>query len=418
MTVLARAVSAFGDNLALIVLTLSVYGRGLGPWSVTGLLVSSAIPTATLAPVAGRLVDALSFRRVAVLTAAWQAGCCIGLAFVDPLWAMYALVILLQAGQAVGSPAWQALLPALAEPEELGAAVSASQATTLLAIVAAPAAAGLAVGWVGYGTPLLVDAATFVVLGVAALAVRTTRSCARAEDGAEVQSSYSIRSDPLLGPLVVGICMLVLVGGVTNVVEVFLIRGALGGSPTVFGLTTALLAAALVIGAVIAGRAAVDNVRALRAVLGALVIALALMCGGLAPTIWVFAIAWTVLGIGNGVINADVSTLMLNRTPEAFRGRVLARISAMVSTSEICALAIGGFAGSLIGARTTFVVSGALMAVVAVGLLMRLRPRASDPRLTGAPTRRRRRCRATAPFRRASRRVVPRRVATRRSPER
>jgi MFS family permease len=344
---------------------------------VTGLQISAAIPTATLAPVAGRLVDALSFRRLAVLTAVWQAACCVGLALVDPLWATYALVVFLQAGQAVGSPAWQALLPALAEPDELGAAVSASQATTLLAIVGAPAAAGLAVGWVGYGTPMLVDAATFVVLGAAALAVRTTRSPVRDDDSADVPASYSIRSDPLLGPLVVGICMLVLVGGVTNVVEVFLIRGALGGSPTVFGLTSALLAAALVVGAVIAGRAAVDNVRALRAVLGALTIALALVCGGLAPAIWVFAIAWTVLGIGNGVINADVSTLMLNRTPEAFRGRVLARVGAMVSTAEICALAIGGFAGSLLGARTTFVVSGALMAIVAAGLFVRLR----EPRL-------------------------------------
>jgi MFS family permease len=380
LTLMARAVSAFGDNLALIVLTLRVYGHGLGPWSVTGLLVSAAIPTATLAPVAGRLVDALSFRRLAVLTAVWQAGCCVALALVDPLWATYALVVFLQAGQAVASPAWQALLPALAEPEELGAAVSAGQATTMLAVVAAPAAAGLAVGWVGYGTPMLVDAATFVFLGVVALALRTTRTPDRSEDLVDVPPSYSIRSDALLGPLVVGICMLVLVGGVTNVVEVFLIRGALSGSTTVFGLISALLSAALVIGAVAAGRAAVDRVRALRAVVGALAIALALVCGGLAPTIWIFAIAWTVLGIGNGVINADVSTLMLNRTPEAFRGRVLARVGAMVSTSEICALAIGGFAGSLLGARTTFVVNGALMAVVAVGLFLRLRMLPQEPR--------------------------------------
>jgi MFS family permease len=373
LTVLARAVSAFGDNLALIVLTLRVYNHGLGPWSVTGLLVCASIPTATLAPIAGRFVDSFSFRRLALLTAAWQAACCVGLAVVDPLWAIYALVVVLQVGQAIGSPAWQALLPTLAEPEELGAAVSASQATTLLAVVAAPAAAGLAVGWVGYGAPMLVDAATFVALGAAALAVRTNRLPVHAEADDEAPTRYSIRSDALLGPLVVGICMLVLVGGITNVVEVFLIRGSLGGSSTVFGLTTALLVAALVVGAVIAGRAAEDNVRAVRAALGALVIAIALICGGLAPTIWVFAIAWLVLGIGNGVINADVSTLMLHRTPEAFRGRVLARVGALVSTSEICALAIGGFAGSLLGARTTFVVSGALMAVVAVGLLVRLR---------------------------------------------
>ncbi len=372
LVVAARAVSAFGDNVALLVLTLRVYSHGLGPWSVTGLLVCVGIPTATLAPVAGRLADAIPFRRLAVITAVWQAACCIGLALVDPLWALYALVLVLQVGQAVGSPAWQALLPALAEPEELGAAVSASQATTLLAVVAAPAAAGLAVGRLGFGAPMLVDAATFAVLGAAALAVRTSRAPKSSHEDAETPASFSLRSDPLLGPLVVGICLLVLVGGITNVVEVFLIRGTLGASATVFGLVAALFAAALVVGAVVAGRAAADNARAMRATFAALVIAVALACGGLAPAIWMFAIAWSVLGIANGVINADVSTLMLHRTPDAFRGRVLARVGAMVTSAEICALAIGGAAGSLLGARPTFVVSGVLMALVAIGLFVRL----------------------------------------------
>lgn len=371
----ARAVSAFGDNLALLVLTLRVYSHGLGPWSVTGLLVCAALPTASLAPVAGRLVDSFSFRRLAILAAVWQAACCVGLAVADPLWATYALVLVLQAGQAVASPTWQALLPALAAPDELGAAVSASQATTMLAVVAAPAAAGLAIGWVGYGPPMLVDAVTFGVLGAAALAVRTTRTPAGAEtsDATTAPVPFALRSDPLLGPLVVGICMLVLVGAVTNVVEVFLIRGTLGASSTMFGLVTALFAAALVLGTVVAGRAAGDAVRAQRATVAAMVIAVALACSGLAPAIWTFAIAWLVLGVANGSINADVSTLILNRTPEQFRGRVLARVGAMVSSSEICALAIGGAAGSALGARTTFVVSGMLMAVVAVGLLLRLR---------------------------------------------
>jgi MFS family permease len=370
----ARAVSSFGDTLALIVLTLRVYSHGLGPWSVTGLLVCAAIPTAALAPVAGRLVDSIPFRRLATLTAIWSAACCVGLAFFEPLWATYALVVALQAGQAIGGPSWQALLPALAEPEELGAAVSASQSTTMLAAVAAPAAAGLAVGWAGYGTPMLVDAATFAVLAAAALAVRSTRTVSDGEaSDAEPAAPFSVRSDPLLAPLVAGICMLVLVGAVTNVVEVFLIRGTLGASSTVFGLVSALFTGALVVGAVLGGRKADDAARARRATVAAIVIAVALAFGGLAPAIWAFAIAWLVLGVANGSINADVSTLILHRTPEAFRGRVLARVGAVVTTSEICALAIGGAVGSLLGARTTFVVSGALMAVVGIGLLVRLR---------------------------------------------
>jgi MFS family permease len=380
LTVTARAVSAFGDSVALVVLMLRVYSHGLGPWSVTGLLACASVPVALLAPVAGRLVDALPFRTLALAAAGWQAACCVGLALADPLWATYALVLVLQVGAVVSGPAWQALLPSLAEPDELGQAVSASQAATQLASVAAPAAAGIMVGLLGYGLPLLVDAATFVVLGAAAVAVRTLRApAARETDGVEPPTTFALASDALLRPLVVGICVLVLVGGTTNVVEVFLIRGSLGASATVFGLVSALFTTSLVGGALLAGsKSATDAARARRAALGALVIALGLTCAGVAPGILVFVLAFSVMGVANGALNADVSTLMLNRTPEAFRGRVLARVAAMVSTAEICSLAIGGAAGSLLGARGTFVVGGALMAAVAAGLLLRLRPQLGE----------------------------------------
>ena len=375
----AQAVSAFGDDLALIVLMLRVFSHGLGPWSITGLLLCAAVPVAFLAPVAGRLVDSVPFRTLAPAAAAWQAACCAALAFAAPVWSTYALVLALQIGQVVAGPTWQALLPAVVEPEELGRAVSISQASTRLAAIAAPAAAGLAVGTVGYAPPLLVDAATFVVLAIAALCVRTRRVLdAGREASAESSAPFALRSDSLLWPLVVGICALVLVGGVTNVVEVFLIRGSLGASATVFGLLTGLFAAALVAGALVAGKGAADPTRALRASGAALVIALALVGGGLAPTVWAFAVAWAVLGIANGSLNADVSTLLLKRVPDAFRGRILARVNSMVRSAEMCALAVGGAAGSLLGPRATFVAGGALMAALAAALLARLRSHGSE----------------------------------------
>jgi MFS family permease len=376
----AQAASAFGDELAVIVLILRVYSDGRGPWSITGLLVCSALPLAVLARRAGRLVDAMPFRTLALASAGWQAACCAALAFATPLWSTYLLVLLLQTGQVVAGPAWQALLPALAEPDELGRVVSASQATARLAAVAAPAAAGVAVGTIGSAPPLLVDAATFALLGGAALMIRTRRQLVRVDaDGDGQQTAFSLRADSILWPLVVGVCALVLVGGVTNVVEVFLVRGNLRASSTAFGLLAGLVAAALVAGAVAAGRSASDAGRALRAAAAALVLALALVFGGLAPTVWVFALPWAILGVANGVLNADVSTLVLHRTPESYRGRVLARVNAMVRSSEITALALGGAAGSLLGPRTTFVVGGVLMTAVAVALLVRIRPQLADP---------------------------------------
>lgn len=371
----ARAISAFGDDMALLVLTLRVYSDGRGPWSITILLLCATVPIVVLAPLAGRLVDTVPFRTLASAAAAWQAACCVGLAFADPVWLVYALVVVLQLGQVVANPSWVALVPEIAEPDEVGHAMGASQSLSTLAAVAAPAFAGVLAGAFGYGAPLLIDAATFAGLAAAALAIRATRQRSTAESAgmaAPPPAAYSLRRDTLLWPLVLGICALVLVGESTNVVEVFILRGTLGAGTVVFGLVAAVLAVGVVVGSVFAGRNVSDSVRAVRTAVAALGLALALGLAGLAPTVWIFAAAWAFVGIGNGVANVDASTLMLSRTPDFCRGRVLATVNAMVRGSSLAAMLLGGLGGTLLGPRTTFVAAGGLMAAVAVALLVRL----------------------------------------------
>ena len=370
----ARAISAFGDDMALLVLVLRVYADGRGPWSITILLLCATVPVVVLAPVAGRLVDTIPFRTLASVAAVWQAVCCVALAFADPLWLVFALVVVLQLGQVVANPAWVALVPEIAEPDEIGQAMGASQSLSTLAAVAAPAVAGVLAGTFGYGAPLLIDAATFAGLAAAALAIRATRrqSAADPATNAPPPAAFSLRKDALLWPLVLGVCALVLVGESTNVVEVFLLRGTLGAGTVVFGLVAAMLAVGVVAGSLFAGRNAPDGVRAMRTAVAALVLALMLTAAGLAPVVWLFAVAWAIVGVANGVANVDASTLLLSRTPDFCRGRVLATVNGMVRGSSLAAMVLGGLGGTLLGPRPTFVVAGTLMAVVAVALLVRL----------------------------------------------
>jgi MFS family permease len=371
----ARAISTFGDDMALLVLTLRVFSDGLGPWSITILLLCATVPVVALAPIAGRLVDSMPFRTLATSAALWQAVCCVALAFAGPLWAVYALVVALQVGHVVANPAWQALTPEIAEGDELGRAVGVSQTLSTIASVAAPAVAGVLVGLFGYGAPLLVDAGTFLALVAAALAIRTRRSHERpgdAEAPTTPAETYSLRRDALLWPLLLGLCALVLVGEVTNVVEVFLLRGTLGAGNVTFGLVAAALAVGIVVGSVLAGRPAADHLRARRLAVAALVLGVTIGLAGLAPAIWVFAAAWAFLGVSNGYANVDGTTLVLGRTPDFCRGRVLATVNAMIRGSSLVAMVLGGLAGTLLGPRTTFVVAGALMTVVAVVLLVRI----------------------------------------------
>jgi MFS family permease len=371
----ARAISTFGDDMALLVLTLRVYSDGRGPWAITILLLCATVPVVALAPIAGRLVDSMPFRTLATSAALWQAACCVALAQAGPLWAVYALVVALQVGHVVANPAWQALMPEVAEGDELGRVVGVSQTLSTIASVAAPAFAGVLVGLFGYGAPLLVDAVTFLALVAAALAIRTRRRHERADEteaSAVPAGTYSLRRDALLWPLLLGLCALVLVGEVTNVVEVFLLRGTLGAGNITFGLVAAALAAGIVVGSVLAGRPAADAVRARRLGVAALVLGVTIGLAGLAPAIWAFAAAWAFLGVSNGYANVDATTLVLGRTPDFCRGRVLATVNAMVRGSSLVAMVLGGLAGTLLGPRETFVVAGGLMAVVAVVLLVRI----------------------------------------------
>lgn len=371
----ARALSSFGDYMTLLALTLRVYAQAHDPWAITGLLLCAAVPTAVLAPIAGRRVDSMPFRTIAVTTAVWQAGCCAALAFATPLWSTYLLALALQTGQVLALPAWSALLPTIAGRDDVPRAVGASQALNTLAAVAVPAAAGVAVGLLGYAAPLLIDAVTFLALAAAGAAIRASRGAPAgdANETPEPREEFRLRSDSLLWPLIVGLCVLVLAGAVTNVVEVFLVRGTLGAGPVGFGLVSGLYALAFVAGSLFAGRTASDPARAQRSIVAALVLALGLAAAGLAPALVIFVVPWALVGIANGVVNADVNTLVLNRTPETYRGRAIARISGMVQSAFVVALVLGGLTGSLIGARITFTGAGILMATTAMYLLARSR---------------------------------------------
>jgi MFS family permease len=372
----ARAISSFGDDMALLVLTLRVYSDGRGPWSITILLLCATVPVVVLAPVAGRLVDSMPFRMLAVGSALWQAACCVALAMLDPVWAIYALVVALQVGHVIANPTWQALTPEIVEGNELGRVVGLSQMLQTVAGVAAPAMAGLLAAAFGYGAPLLIDAATFLVLAFAALGIRTRRMHEResetASDAPGPATTFSLRRDALLWPLLLGLCALVLVGEATNVVEVFLVRGTLDAGNVAFGLVAAALASGIVVGSVLAGRPAADEARARRVSIAAVVLAVTLGLAGLAPTVWMFAAAWAFLGVSNGYANVDATTLLLGRTPGFCRGRVLATVNAMVRGSSLVAMVLGGVAGTLLGPRETFVAAGALMAVAALAMLARI----------------------------------------------
>lgn len=363
----ARGISWLGDEVALVALMLSAQGHGRGAGAVAALLVANALPLVVLAGPVGRLVDRYDNRVLLVTSGAAQAAICTALAFTSSEALVLVLLALLGAGQAVNSATWTALVPTLVAPDRLASALGTVQAATTLAGIAAPALGGLLYGAYGTRAPLLVDAASFVVVIGAALAISARRTVA------QTRSSHGgltiVRRDALLSPLVVMLALFVLLGSMVNVVDVFLVRATLGASAIWYGLAGACYSAGALIGAIGSGR-----LRGTAALAGGLVgactvLAVGLAAMGCAPSVgWVLPIGF-VAGVANGTLNVTISALVMGATAPDERGRVAALLGGVASGTQLVAFLVGGALTSALDPRTVFVLAGGcgLLAPVLLG---------------------------------------------------
>ncbi|MEU4190647.1 MFS transporter [Kribbella sp. NPDC026611] len=378
----ARALSFAGDSIAMIVLMLRV-ADGHGPAAVTALLLAFAVPTVLMIPFAGRIVDGYDSRTVLVWSGLLQAAAGVGLAFVHDLVHTLVLVCVLQLGQAVAGPAWGALIPRIVGEEHVGKATGTSQALIGVAMLSGSAVGGVLVGWAGARGALLVDAATFLVLIVVARMVRTRR---RPEPGAVQERGgvsaglRAIFGDQLLRILVPALWLFVVVGEAVNVVEVYLITKELGLGPELYGAAGAATGAGAILGSWLCGRLRGDRGQAWGVVAGMAAIGGSCVLMGVAGSFVTLMIGATMVGGGSGMVNAGSSSLVVTRSVEAVRGRVIAALNGTVRSFSILALLLGGAAGALLGPRGTFVTCG-VACVVAAALACVLVVRVKDSEL-------------------------------------
>jgi len=387
ISVAGRCASRFGDEVALVALTLRLQATGARPYLVALLLAAGLVPSIALAGPAGRLADSADSRRVLVTAAAAQGCCCVPLILVHQAAAMIVLVALLGIGAAFSQATWQALIPRTVGEDNIGAATALQQAAFTLATILAPAVGGILAAAFGTGVPLALDAVTFGAMAVAAAAMQTRRGGARVEQGARAERNGQpargtrqgtpggwavLRSDPLLAPLVAGVAAFVLLGMMTNVVQVFLVRETLHASTAWFGGLEAITMAGLACGGLACGRITTDIAR-VRAVTGGMAImALAMLAFGLAPAVALLVPFAVLAGAGNGMANVCAATLIMTRTQEHLRGRVSAVLWAVLNAASVASLAAGGALAAVLDPRQVYLLAGGLAGVVTALMAVRL----------------------------------------------
>jgi MFS family permease len=373
----AVGLSALGDWVAIVALGLQVKEMTDSGLEVAGLWVCLFGPSVAAAGHAGLLVDRIETTRLLAGVSLVGAVVAVVIGFTTGTVALFALTTLLGLVFAILQPAEFALVPRLAGKRVLEANGHVETAR-YVGFGLGPLLGGLLFSAGGLEPAMLVDAATFVAVAGAALAVRVRRDprtleeaerTPRARDGV----AFLFRDRVLSRVMVVAFSSLLFMSAVW-VGELFFVEEVLERGHIAYGLMLSIWTVGMALGALLLSpRVAVGAVAATG------LAAVAVQGTGLAlPALWpsfAFFLACSFVGgLAHGLKNVMFRSLIHVRVPDPLHGRVFAAYNGIRNTAEVGAFAAGGVLVTAIGPRGTLAYAGGISALAGlVGLLVLLR---------------------------------------------
>ena len=371
-------VSNIGSWMQTVAVGILVTARtGQPGW--TGLVAAAGfLPIGLLSPLGGVMADRYDRRQWLFITTVGETCFAAALAVVastgHPSPGLVTLLVLGGgASAAIGFPAYQAMMPDLVPPAELGAAISLSSAQYNLGRVIGPALAGVAVVAGGYETAFAINAGSFVAVLVALRLVQLPAAAPtpdgvslrrRLADGA--RAAWSIREARFAVCLISVVALtaspfIALVPAIA--LEVFHSKAT----------GTSILITAQGIGAVSGALAITPLVTRFgrRRVLAGDIAAVGgfLVLYGLAPDLWVAAIALLLVGAAYIGILAGCNTVVQLHAPDQLRGRMLGIYMMALGILYPIGAIIQGWLGGWLGLRAV-TAGGAIVMVVLFGLAL------------------------------------------------
>jgi len=375
--------SALGDWLALTALALHLEettGSGL---AVAALFIALWSPLVVFAGPVGLLADRFDSRRVVVLASIAQAVVATALAFTGDLVPLLALTVLLGTANAVSQPAEFALIPTVVSDARLQIANAHVETARFAGFAAGPLLGGVLVGAGGTRLPLLVNAASFLVIAAAVALVRQ-RTGRRAESADEPLGRARDGIVFLSGDRILRVVMLVAFASLLFMTasapaEVFFAKEFLEVGDAGFGALWTSWFVGMAVGGLLLARRVHPS-----ALAGGALVAIVVQSLGLAaptlPLVFSFTLAcYVVGGAAHGTKNVLTRTLLHQRVPARLHGRAFAAYNALRNGAEMVALVLGGLLIAAIGARWTLLLAGVVPAVAGlVGLAVYRRMRGGE----------------------------------------
>jgi predicted MFS family arabinose efflux permease len=383
--------SALGDWVAIVALGLFIGEQTDSGFVVALLWICLFGPSIVVSGFAGVLVDRIETTRLLGIVSVGGAAVAAALAFTGAVAPALALTALLGVVFAVSQPAEFALVPPLAG-DRVQEANGHVETLRYVGFGVGPIVGGVLFAVGGLELAMLVDAATFAAVALAARSLRIKRppgevaegeSTPRARDG--IACLY--RDSTLALVMTVAFGSLFFMSAVW-VGELFFVEDVLEMGDLAYASMFSVWTVGMALGAMLLSRRVAVTALAVAGLAAATVQGASLAL----PALWLsfafFLACAFVGGTAHGVKNVMYRSLIHVRVPESLHGRAFAAYNAIRNTAELGAFAAGGFLVSAIGPRGTLAYAGGLSALAGlVGLLalMRLKQEAPATDIASVP---------------------------------
>ncbi|MBI3911254.1 MAG: MFS transporter [Armatimonadetes bacterium] len=326
-----QVLSMIGSRMQGAALLWHLYALTGSPYALGAIGLVRVIPLVTFALIGGVVADALDRRRLMLISQSIMALLAAGLGTWSLLglrhpWPIYVVAGLNAATIAFDGPARQSMVVTLVPRERLAQAVSLNSMSSQLASVIGPALAGLVIAQHSVGQAYLVNAASFLAVIVALLAMRPP-----AKDAEDLRPAISLpavleglrfmRRSRLLVSLMLLDFVATFFASANSLLPVFATR-ILHVGPTGYGWLAAASAVGSLAGAL--GMALAPPIRRQGAVVLWAVFAygLATVAFGLSQSFAVSFLALAGTGAADTVSTVLRQTIRQLVTPDALRGRM------------------------------------------------------------------------------------------------
>jgi MFS family permease len=370
----AHAQSTVGTGLTLVAFPLVAHERHGSPSAVAFVLLAELLPLMVAGPWIGALADRLPRTPCAVGADLLRAAALI----VAATTGSFALTVLCAAlaglGTAVFQPAVLSGLPALTGDDRADAAMSLFSSVTSAGQTAGMLLAALLVSAVGADGALAVDAATFVLsaglIGTVALGAPVAGDAPPADADAVNDAKESLLAVPAFASVLVAGAAVALAAGMSNVAEPTFLSRTLHSGAAGFGVMMAVWGGGMALGSLIATRRRAEHGPYRPYVLGMGLVAAGFLGAAASPALLPALVAFTVNGVGNGIVVVSERFLVRDLAGEGREGRAFGALESVTAWAFAASLVLAGALITIVGARTTIAIAGAAtLAVTGIAAL-------------------------------------------------